>query len=75
MSSVWQKGKPCIAFISGGASGLGLHIAKFLIKEGTSVAIFDLGSDKQFISELRSIGVNKNQKIEYYQADVSDPKL
>jgi len=71
--SHWRKGKPRIAFISGGSSGLGFEIAKSIVTEGTSIAIFDLDSDDKYIAELRKSCLRSEQKIEHYCVDVTDP--
>ncbi|AZC40242.1 SDR family NAD(P)-dependent oxidoreductase [Pseudomonas chlororaphis] len=68
----WLYGAPQVAFISGGASGIGLHIVRALIDEGTSIAIFDLSIEQSLLAELRLGCSRLGQVVEAYSVDVSN---
>lgn len=72
-TAVWRHGKPRIAFISGGGSGLGLQIVHSLLKDGCDVVIFDQANTESLILELRSVCVNDTQKVKGYRVDITDP--
>ena len=56
-----------VALITGGASGIGLGIAKVLASEGVHLAIAGLDPDAGTIAQLRSLGV----RVEAMDIDVS----
>ncbi len=55
------------AVVTGGASGLGLAVAKHLVAQGGRVALFDLNDDKGAAAEAELAGNAK-----YLRVDVSD---
>src|SRR5512136_2898099 len=55
------------ALITGGASGIGLGIARVLAGEGVNLAIASRNPDPEVITELKRTGV----KVEAISADVS----
>lgn len=66
----WKHGTPKTAFISGGGSGIGLNLAKALLKEGANIAIFDLKVEDALLEELRAL--NKAARVERYIVDITD---
>ena len=44
-----------LAFITGGGSGIGRHMAELLMAEGTSVAVFDRSNSPEAVSHLEAI--------------------
>ncbi|SHE71967.1 Short-chain dehydrogenase [Microbulbifer donghaiensis] len=69
----WKDGTPKTAFISGGGSGIGLHLTREMLKQGTSVAIFDLNVEDSLLSELRQLGAGKAQ-VERYIVNIAEPE-
>lgn len=69
--SQWTHGTPRVAFISGAGSGIGLQIAKALVGEGTSVALFDLRVDENVLAELRGLCRQPQQKVEAFIVDIT----
>jgi NADP-dependent 3-hydroxy acid dehydrogenase YdfG len=61
-----------VAFITGGASGIGLGIAKALVKAGMKVVISDIREDrmKQAVADLKRLG--KGQNVHSLKLDVTD---
>jgi NAD(P)-dependent dehydrogenase (short-subunit alcohol dehydrogenase family) len=57
-------------FITGGASGIGRSLAGFYIKNGYSVALFDIDPGKKVIEELNSLCTGKAQKVAGYRLDI-----
>lgn len=66
----WKHGTPKTAFISGGGSGIGLNLAKALLKDGANIAIFDLKVEDALLEELRAL--NKAARVERYIVDITD---
>lgn len=64
---------PKVAFISGGGSGIGLHMVKAMVAEGSSVAIFDLKVAAELLNELQGLQVRPGQRVEAYLVDITDP--
>ncbi len=62
------------AIITGGSSGIGLALAKCLIKEGWNISIISRTEQKLADARKQLLGYkcNSSQKIEIYSADVSD---
>jgi NAD(P)-dependent dehydrogenase (short-subunit alcohol dehydrogenase family) len=56
------------AVITGGVSGLGLAVAKFIVAQGGKVALFDVNDGKgaQAVAELGT------DKVRYFKTDVTD---
>jgi NAD(P)-dependent dehydrogenase (short-subunit alcohol dehydrogenase family) len=71
--SAWKQGAPQVAFVSGGGSGIGLCVAKELIGEGSSVAIFDLKVGDDVLNALRQRCVEGKQNVNAYLVDITDP--
>ncbi|MCL6284884.1 SDR family NAD(P)-dependent oxidoreductase [Ruegeria sp. 2012CJ41-6] len=67
----WKHGAPRCAFVTGAASGLGLIVARTLIAEGSSVALFDLRFSQELRGDLQAAG-KPGQKVEFYEFDISD---
>ncbi len=62
-----------IAFITGGGSGIGRRIAEVLLREGSSVAIFDRSNNPEVVAELEAIAAQlPGVSCRFYQADVTD---
>ena len=59
------------AVISGGASGIGLELAKRLLSLKMNVAIVDLNISEHAKSILNEVNISK-RKILFHQADVQD---
>lgn len=55
-----------IALVTGGASGIGKAIVEEFLKEGASVAIFDIQDAQSVVEELSPLG-----KVAFYKVDVS----
>ena len=53
-----------VSIVTGGASGIGLAVAKMLSKEGSKVVIAD-------ISEAQLVEVSKELNCDYYVSDLS----
>ena len=66
----WQN-----TFITGGASGIGLHLAKMMLASGGNVAIFDIRISDEAKAELEQAKVNESQKISLHCVDVRDAEL
>ena len=71
--SQWKHGSPEVSFVSGGGSGIGLHIVKQLIAAGSQVAIFDLKVDDSVLDELRQLRLSPQQNVEAFIVDITDP--
>ncbi|CAD5108421.1 SDR family NAD(P)-dependent oxidoreductase [Zestomonas carbonaria] len=69
--SKWIQGTPRVAFISGGGSGIGLQIAKALVADGASVALFDLKVDGAVLDELQGLRIRAGQAVEAFTVDIS----
>lgn len=62
-----------LAFITGGCSGIGRHMAELLMQEGTSVAVFDRSESAEAVSHLRAIAAkHKDVSFRFFLADVTD---
>ncbi|WP_299599363.1 SDR family NAD(P)-dependent oxidoreductase [uncultured Microbulbifer sp.] len=68
--SNWKHGAPKVAFVSGGGSGIGLNLTRALLKDGASVAIFDLKVDDALLNDLH--GLSPNARVERYFVDITD---
>ncbi len=69
--TTWIKGAPKVAFISGAGSGIGLQIAKALLSDGASLALFDLRVDDAVLESLRRGCCKKGQRVEVFTVDIS----
>ena len=69
--SQWIHGAPRVAFISGAGSGIGLQVAKALVGEGASVALFDLRVEEGVLAELRALCRQPQQKVEAFIVDIT----
>ncbi len=69
----WKNGAPKVAFVSGGGSGIGLHIVQALLAEGSHVGIFDLKLDADLLDELRQQCLSPEQKVATFIVDITDP--
>ena len=70
--SNWLHGAPARAYISGGGSGIGLSLAKALLADGASVALFDLNVSTEVLEQLHGLCSSKQQVIAYI-VDITDP--
>lgn len=61
--------KDKVAFVTGGASGIGLGIARRLLAHGAKVMVADLRADH--LAEVRTL-LGPVERVDYYQVDVSD---
>ncbi len=63
-----------LAMITGGSSGIGLAIARQLVREGTSVCLLARNEDKLEAAkvELSQYKMDENQTIDTLQCDVTD---
>ncbi|MBF7729089.1 SDR family NAD(P)-dependent oxidoreductase [Pseudomonas sp. N040] len=71
--SNWKKAAPRVAFVSGGGSGIGLHMVRALLAEGSSVAIFDLKVAAELLTELQGLQVRPGQRVAACLVDITDP--
>ncbi|MDH0291303.1 SDR family NAD(P)-dependent oxidoreductase [Pseudomonas sp. GD04087] len=69
--TTWIKGAPKVAFISGAGSGIGLQIAKALLNDGASLALFDLRVDDAVLETLRRSCFTQGQRVEVFTVDIS----
>ncbi|MFK8403025.1 SDR family NAD(P)-dependent oxidoreductase [Pseudomonas sp. BGr12] len=69
--TTWIKGAPKVAFISGAGSGIGLQIAKALLNDGASLALFDLRVDDAVLETLRRSCCTQGQRVEVFTVDIS----
>lgn len=69
--TTWIKGAPKVAFISGAGSGIGLQIAKALLSDGASLALFDLRVDDAVLESLRRGCCKPGQRVEVFTVDIS----
>lgn len=69
--NIWRYGVPKVAFISGAGSGIGLQVAKALLGEGSSVALFDLKVDMAVLDSLRSLCWKQKQQVEAFTVDIA----
>jgi short-subunit dehydrogenase len=67
--SVFTKG--ATALVTGGASGIGLAIAKHCVNSGMRVAVVDVNQSS--LSSVKS-SLGEQAEVETYVSDVSDPK-
>ncbi|MEP1446923.1 MAG: SDR family NAD(P)-dependent oxidoreductase [Paraglaciecola sp.] len=58
--------------ITGGASGIGLHLAKMMLANGSDVAIFDIYISDEAKLELEKAKIKEAQKISLHSVDVRD---
>ena len=63
----WQN-----VFITGGASGIGLHIAKMMLAKGSNIAIFDIHISDAAKVALEQAKLTSTQQISLHKVDVRD---
>jgi len=62
-----------LAFITGGCSGIGRHMAELLMAEGTSVAVFDRSISPEAVGHLQTVAARySDARCEFFLADVTD---
>ena len=62
-----------LAFITGGGSGIGRHMAELLMAEGTSVAVFDRSNSPEAVEHLEAVAAKyPGVRCEFFVADVTD---
>lgn len=59
-------------FITGGASGIGLHLAKIFARSGANIAIFDIRISEEAKNELLQARQHSQQKVAFHTVDVTD---
>ena len=59
-------------FITGGASGIGLHLAKTVARSGANIAIFDIRICEEAKNELLQARQNPQQKVVFHTVDVTN---
>lgn len=69
----WKVRSPKVTYLSGGASGIGLGIARKLIEEGSTVVIFDLHIPQSLLAQLNAVCNRPSQSVEFYPVDITDP--
>ncbi|MFA3920160.1 SDR family NAD(P)-dependent oxidoreductase [Ruegeria hyattellae] len=67
----WKTGVPRCAFVTGAASGLGLIVARTMIAEGSSVALFDLNFSQSMRDDLQA-ACKPGQTVAFFEFDISD---
>lgn len=73
--NTWIHGTPKVAFISGAGSGIGLQIAKALLNDGTSLALFDLTIDATVLKALHDMCCKPGQRVEAFTVDIAQAAL
>lgn len=68
----WKSAPPRVAFITGGTSGIGLELARHLVREGASLALFARRVAPQVAAELQALATRPGQRVESLSADVTD---
>ena len=63
----WQR-----VYITGGASGIGLSLAKIMLANGANIAVFDIRISDEAKAELEQAKKNLQQKITFHTVDVTD---
>lgn len=69
----WKHHLPRAVYLSGGGSGIGLGIAQALLKEGSSVAVFDLHLADDVLQRLHALCIAPGQSVCWYPVDITDP--
>jgi NAD(P)-dependent dehydrogenase (short-subunit alcohol dehydrogenase family) len=60
------------AIISGGASGIGLAMAKALAADGSNIVVLDLKAPKTVIAQISAERKSDTQKVMPFEVDISD---
>jgi len=63
----WQR-----VYITGGASGIGMSLAKIMLANGANLAIFDIRISDEAKAELEQAKNNPQQKVSFHTVDVTD---
>lgn len=71
--SKWKYRRPNVTYLSGGGSGIGLGFAQALLRDGSSVAIFDLQIGDDVLAQLQNACASNGQSVVFYPVDVTDP--
>lgn len=62
-----------LAFVTGGGSGIGRHMAELMMAQGTSVAVFDRSDSPEVMIQLQAIAASyAGVRCEFFLADVTD---
>ncbi|TNF87894.1 MAG: SDR family NAD(P)-dependent oxidoreductase [Gammaproteobacteria bacterium] len=67
MMNTWN-----IAFVTGGASGIGRRLVELLLADGVNVAVMDRSGNLEAQAELRALATGHRGRCEFYRADVAD---
>lgn len=60
------------AIVSGGASGIGLAMAKALAADGSNVVVLDLHAPQKVVKEVEAACCNDSQQVLSYEVDITD---
>ena len=71
--SVLNHISKCVAFVTGGSSGLGAATAKRLVASGAKVTVFDLPSTEDQFNQLKNeLDADKQSNCIFTSGDVTD---
>ncbi|MCC6849734.1 MAG: SDR family NAD(P)-dependent oxidoreductase [Deltaproteobacteria bacterium] len=68
-----MESSPDIAYVTGGASGIGLRVAEIFAERGADVAIFDLAPCAGAAQTIERARASTRQRVHTYGLDVTDP--